>query len=61
MALADAGQILKHHPAAADVGVAYLAVAHLPLGQAHVQSGGGQGGVGIIRQQAVQHRGIGQH
>ena len=57
---ADAGQILKHHPAAADVGVAYLTVAHLPLRQAHVQSAGGQGGVSIIRPQAVQHRGIGQ-
>ena len=39
---ADAGQILKHHAAAADVGVAHLAVAHLALGQAHIQAGGGQ-------------------
>ena len=35
----DAGQILKHHPAGADVGVAHLTVAHLPLRKSHVQSG----------------------
>ena len=33
---ADAGQILKYHAAAADVGVAHLAVAHLTFGQPHV-------------------------
>ena len=46
---ADPGQVLKDHPAAADVGVAHLAVAHLPGGQTHVQAGGGEGGVGICR------------
>ena len=38
----DPGQVLEHHPARADVGVAHLAVAHLPFGQSHVQTGGGQ-------------------
>ena len=57
---ADAGQILKHHAAAADVGVAHLAVAHLPCGQTHVQSAGGQGGVGVFLKQPVQHRRLGQ-
>ena len=57
---ADAGQILKYHTAAADVGVADLAVAHLPGGQAHVQSAGGQSGVGIFLEQPIQHRRLGQ-
>ena len=39
--LGDAGQILEHHPACADVGMAHLAVAHLPVRQAYVQAGGG--------------------
>ena len=50
----DAGQVLEHHPAAADVGVAHLAVAHLPGGQTHVQAAGGQGGVGIFGEKPVQ-------
>ena len=50
----DPGQILEHHPAAADVGVAHLAVAHLPGGQTHVQAAGGQGGVGIFGEKPVQ-------
>ena len=50
----DAGQVLEDHPAAADVGVAHLAVAHLPIGQAHVQPGGGEGGVGELLEEAVQ-------
>ena len=37
---ADVGQVLEYHPARADVGVAHLAVAHLPIGQAHIQPGG---------------------
>ena len=51
---ADAGQILKHHPACADIGVAHLAVAHLPLGQAHVQAGGRQTAAGALGEDAVQ-------
>ena len=53
---ADAGQILEHHTASADVGVAHLAVAHLPGGQTHIQSAGGQGGVGVFLEQPVKHR-----
>ena len=52
--LADAGQVLKHHAACADVGVAYLAVAHLPLRQADVQSGGGKLRVGVFLEELVQ-------
>ena len=33
---ADPREVLKHHPAGADVGVAHLAVAHLPLREPHV-------------------------
>ena len=40
------GQVLVDNPASADVGVAHLAVAHLPVGEPHVQPGGGEGGVG---------------
>ena len=57
---ADPGQVLEHHPAAADVGVAHLAVAHLPGGQTHIQSGGRECGIGIFGKQTVQHRSIGQ-
>ena len=56
----DPGQILEHHPAAADVGVAHLAVAHLPGGQTHVQAAGGQGGVGIFGEKPVQLGRLGQ-
>ena len=52
--LGDLGQILEHHPACADVGVAHLAVSHLAVGQAHVQPGGGEGGVGELLEEAVQ-------
>ena len=52
--LGDPGQVLEHHPAGADVGVAHLAVAHLSLGQAHVQAGGGQLTAGIFRKEPVQ-------
>ena len=40
------GQVLVDNPTSADVGVAHLAVAHLPVGEPHVQPGGGEGGVG---------------
>ena len=46
---ADAGQILEHHPAGADVGVPHLGVAHLALGKTHVQPGGGQAAAGVFR------------
>ena len=52
------GQVLEDHPAAADVGVAHLAVAHLPVGQAHVQPGGGEGGVGELLEEFIQPGGF---
>ena len=52
--LGDPGQVLEHHPAGADVGVAHLAVAHLPVRQAHVQAGGPERGVGILPEKLVQ-------
>ena len=57
---ADAGQILKDDAAAADVGMPHFAVAHLPGGQTHVQPRGGEGGMGILGKEPIQHRGIGQ-
>ena len=51
---ADVGQVLEHHAAGADVGVAHLAVAHLPLGQTHVQSGSGQTAAGTLSKNLVQ-------
>ena len=57
--LGDFGQVLEHHPAGADVGVAHLAVAHLALGQTHVQAGGGEVGAGVFGKELVQHRGVG--
>jgi hypothetical protein len=52
----DARQVLENHAAGADVGMPNLTVAHLPGGQAHVQSGGLQGGGGIFGEQLVQTR-----
>ena len=52
--LGDAGQILEHHTARADVGVAHLAVAHLPVRQAHIQAGGPEGGMGIFLEELIQ-------
>ena len=53
---ADPGQILEHHAAAADVGVPHLAVAHLSVGQTHIQAGRRQCGVGIFSEKTVKHR-----
>ena len=57
----DPGQVLEHHTACADVGVAHLAVAHLPLGQTYVQAGGGQTAAGAVTEDLVQVglRGVG--
>ena len=54
----DAGQILKHHAAAADVGVTHLAVAHLTIGQTNVKTAGAEGGVGILGKETIQHGGV---
>ena len=57
--LGDPGQVLEHHPAGADVGVAHLTVAHLSCGKAHVQAGGLEGGVGKLPEKLVQPGGGG--
>ena len=45
--LGDPGQLLVYDAACADVQMAYLAVAHLPVRQAYVLPGGGDLGMGI--------------
>ena len=54
----DSGQILINHTAAADIGVANLAVAHLAVRQSHIQPGGGEGGISALgnAEQPVQNR-----
>ena len=52
--LADAGQVLKHYAACTDIGVADLAVAHLPGRQADIQPGGGQLRMGVFLKELVQ-------
>ena len=56
----DARQVLEHDAAAADVGMADLAVAHLARGQAHVKTGGLERRVGILGKKAVEHGGVGR-
>ena len=56
---ADPGQVLKHHPACADVGVAHLTVAHLACRQTYIQTGGGQLCMGILLKELIQTRGVG--
>ncbi len=51
-----ARQILKHDAARAYVRVAYLAVAHLPLGQADIKAGGLELSVSVFREDAVKPR-----
>ena len=50
----NSGQVLKNHAPTANIGVAYLAVAHLAVRQAHVQAGGGEGCVGEFLKKLVQ-------
>ena len=57
--LGDPGQVLEDNTARANVGVAHLTVAHLPLWQAHVQAGGGQAATGIFSKDPVQMGGAG--
>ena len=52
--LGDPGQVLKDHPARADIGVSHLGIAHLPCGQPHIQAGRGQLTAGIGGKDAVQ-------
>ena len=51
--LGDLHQHLVDHAARADVGVAHLAVAHLPVRQAHVQAGSADGGRAVFRLETV--------
>ena len=48
----DPGQFLIHHPAGADIGVAHLTVAHLPVGQTDVHPRRADGGTGVFFKQA---------
>ena len=56
--LGDLRQVLEHHPARADIGVAHLAVAHLAVGKAHIQPGGGQTAGRVFGEDAVQIGGV---
>ena len=57
--LGHLGQDLEHDAARAHVGVADLGVAHLPLGQAHVEAGGLEAGVGIFGKEFIEIGGVG--
>ena len=57
--LGDAGELLVNHPAGADVGVAHLGVAHLPLRQTHIHAGSADIGAGVFGKDAVQVGGFG--
>ena len=54
----DAGQLLIHHPACADVGVTHLAVAHLSVGQTHILTRAVHAGVGTGLKQPIQIGGL---
>jgi hypothetical protein len=52
----DARQILHHHPAGAEIGVADLGIAHLPVGQADIMLAGVEMRARPARRQAVPYR-----
>ena len=54
----DAGQLLIHHPACADVGVTHLAVTHLSVGQTHILTRAVHAGVGTGLKQPIQIGGL---
>ena len=56
----DARQLLHHHPAGADVHMADLGIAHLALGQAHMQLRGVDQGVGRLGHPALPGGRLGQ-
>ncbi len=56
----NAGQLLVNNPACADVGMPHLAVAHLSVGQAHVQTRAADGPPRALLHQLVHHRRFGQ-
>ena len=57
--LGDPGQLLVDNAAGANIGMAYLRVAHLAIGQSHIHARGADEGVGIGRQDLIQIGGIG--
>ncbi len=59
-ALGDPHEVLRHHPAGAEVEVADLAVPHLPFGQADGQAAGVQQGPRVRRPEPVPDRRRGQ-
>ena len=54
------GQVLEHDAACADVRVTDLAVAHLAVGQADIEAGCGQPGIGAGFKQLVHDGGLGE-
>ena len=50
----DAGELLIHDSASADIGVAHLAVSHLSIRQAYVEAGSADLGHGIFRKKTIQ-------
>ncbi len=57
--LGHLGQDLEYDAARAHIGVTDLGVAHLPLGETHVEAGGLEHGVGILGKESVKIGGIG--
>ena len=57
-ALGDADEVLRHHPAGAEVEVAHLAVAHLAFGQADGQAAGVEQGPRVRRPRAGARPGV---
>ena len=57
---ADPRQVLHHHAPGADIEVADLGIAHLPIRQADIQPGGAQQRVRTGRPEPVEIRGLGQ-
>ena len=58
--IVDARQVLRHHPAGADIHVADFGIAHLPVGQADGAAGGLQQGVRALGQHAFEIGGMGR-
>jgi hypothetical protein len=54
---ADAGQVLHHDPAGANIQVADLGIAHLALGQPDIRAAGAQEGAGAGGPEAVEDGG----
>ena len=57
--IVDARKLLEHDAAGTDVEVAYLGVAHLTVGKAHVLARSAERGVGILSVQAIKEGRLG--